>query len=579
MITNDTHRGIRMYSWAENSKSILYFQDLGGDENFHVFMTPIEGEDNTVELTPFPGVRAENLITDQNFPDQLLVGLNKRDKKFFDMYRIDLNTHEVTLDTENPGDVQMWITDPQFRIRGAYAFNPADASRILRIRDDEQSEWRDIMTWSFDDEGAPIMFTQDAQSLYITSSQDHDTTRLIRISQQDAKEEEFVISDPKVDVGSILTEDSSRKILAVSFNYLRSSWKILDSEVEEDFKVLQEMEGGLGDVSIASQNKDNSIWVVTYTRDNGSSINYLYDRKTKKAEFLFVNQPLFNDYTLAKMQPVVITARDGVDLPSYLTLPVLEEGEAKNLPLVLVVHGGPWARDYWGLNPPTQWLANRGYAVLQVNYRSSTGYGKKFVHLGDRQWGANMQNDLTDAVKWAIEQGYADPKKVAIFGGSYGGYATLAGLTFTPELYCCGVDIVGPSNVKTLLQTIPPYWEPRKKRLIKRIGDCEGDEEFNKKISPLYHIDKISVPLIIAQGANDPRVKKAESDQIYEAMKAKGLCVEYYLYEDEGHGFARPPNRLDFYYRTEQFLSKMLGGRVEEFQKVENTSVKIMHEN
>eukprot|EP01026_Neomeris_dumetosa_P059853 TRINITY_DN56091_c0_g1_i4.p1 TRINITY_DN56091_c0_g1~~TRINITY_DN56091_c0_g1_i4.p1 ORF type:complete len:664 (-),score=71.74 TRINITY_DN56091_c0_g1_i4:392-2134(-) len=578
MLTNDVHRGIRQYTWAENSKSILYLQDTGGDEDYHLFLQPIDGGE-TIELTPYQGVKAENLITDQHFPDEVLVGLNKRDPKEFDMHRINLKSGEVTMDTQNPGDVISWLTDPEFRIRASLAFKNTDASQVVRVRDDEQSEWRDIITWPKEEDGYPLQFTKDGQSLHVLSSLGNDTTRLIRISQQDGKEEEFLIADPKVDVDNILLDENTRKVQAVSFNYLRSKWKVLDSDVADDFEILQSLEDGLADFKIMSQSQDNSVWVVTYTRDNGSSVNYLYDRKMKKAEFLFANQPQLNDYTLAKMEPVVITARDGVELPSYLTLPVLEEGEPKNLPMVLYVHGGPWRRDNWGFEPTTQWLANRGYAVLQVNYRASSGYGKKFVHLGDKQWGANMQNDLTDAVKWAIDQGYADPKKVAIFGGSYGGYATLAGLTFTPELYCCGVDIVGVSNVSTFMKSIPSYWEMYKQYLVERVGDVENDEQFNRKISPLFHIDKIQAPLIIAQGANDPRVKKAESDQIYEALKAKGLQVEYYLYEDEGHGFARPPNRLDFYSRTEQFLASILGGRAEEFQLVDNTSVQVIHEH
>ncbi|MDD8013632.1 MAG: S9 family peptidase [Acidobacteriota bacterium] len=313
---------------------------------------------------------------------------------------------------------------------------------------------------------------------------------------------------------------------------------------------------------------------MTCQVDDGPVAWYAYDRGSKKAELLFVNQPDLAKYTLAKMEPVVIKVRDGFQLVSYLTLPLGSKG--KNLPLVLNVHGGPWGRDGWGYDPEAQWFANRGYACLQVNFRASTGFGKKFLHAGDKQWGVgSMQNDLTDAVKWAIAKGIADPKKVCIYGGSYGGYATLAGLVFTPELYACGVDIVGPSNVKTLFESMPSYWAPFKKQFVLQVGDVENDEAFNRKISPLFHASNIRVPLIVAQGANDPRVNIREADQIVKAMRDKNLPVTYVVYTDEGHGFARPNNRLDFYGRVEEFLAKHLGGRSEPWQKIEGSSAEV----
>jgi dipeptidyl aminopeptidase/acylaminoacyl peptidase len=581
MITEDALRGIRMYRWSEDSKFILYLQDVGGDENFHLFAQPIEPGADARDLTPGEGVRAQNLLTDKQFPQEVLVGLNKRNPQVFDMYRVNLASGESELDTENPGDVLQWVTDADFQIRGAVSMNPADGSTTLRTRqstDDAHcsGEWKSIVTWPQEENGGPVAFTQDGASMYVESSLGVDTTRLIKIDATTGKEQEVVTYNDKADVGQVVMDDNTRKLLAVSFNYLRKEWKVLDPEVQEDFEVLRQVEDT--DFSIGSSSQDEQTWVVSYSRDNGPTANYVYDRRTKKATLLFVNQPALSEYQLSHMEGVVIKARDGLELPAYLSLPV-GTNKGDKLPLVLNVHGGPWARDFWGYRPDTQWLTNRGYAVLQVNFRGSTGYGKSFLHKGDKQWGVGtMQHDLTDAVQWAIDQGIADPKRVAIYGGSYGGYACLAGLTFTPDVYCCGVDVVGPSNIQTLFKSIPPYWAPLKKQLIDRVGDVESDEALNKQISPLYHIDNIKVPLLIGQGANDPRVKQAEADQIYEAMKAKGLPVAYYLYKDEGHGFARPPNRLDFYSRVEHFLVEHLGGRAEDPLKVHNTSVVVIDE-
>ncbi|KAK9817826.1 hypothetical protein WJX72_002773 [[Myrmecia] bisecta] len=558
MVTNDTHRGIRQYFWSEDGKYIMYLQDVGGDEDWHVWAQGLDGS-AARDLTPYEKVRAQNMLTDKRFPDQLLVGLNKRNPAVFDMYRVDIASGSLELDTENPGDVLGWTTDDNFKIRGATSMNPADGSKTLRVRDSEAAEWRDLITWPQEEEGGPVSFAKDGQSLYIQSSLGSDTTRLLRVSTADGSDVlEEVAAHPKADLGSVLLDEDTRKVLAVSFNYLRTEWTAIDPQVKADFEVLAREVPG--EINVSSQSADNQTWIVRSLRDDGPSSYYLYDRKSKKATFLFDTLPELAKYQMSKMEGVVIKSRDGLDLPCYLSLPVGKE--PKDLPLVLFVHGGPWARDAWGFNPTVQWFTNRGYACLQPNYRGSSGFGKSFLHAGDRQWGVgDMQHDLTDVVQWAVDQGIADPAKVAIYGGSYGGYATLAGLTFTPELYCCGVDIVGPSHVKTLFQSIPAYWAPMKQMLVIRVGDVEADDEVNRRISPLYHIDNIKVPLIIAQGANDPRVKKAEADQIFEAMKAKDLPVEYYLYTDEGHGFARPPNRLDFTSRVDQFLAKHLGGR------------------
>jgi dipeptidyl aminopeptidase/acylaminoacyl peptidase len=358
---------------------------------------------------------------------------------------------------------------------------------------------------------------------------------------------------------------------AVQFDYLKPEWRVIDLSIAADFDALKKNHPGV--FFITSRDLADKNWVVGYDVDDGPIIYYAYNRDKKAAAFLFESRPELKKYKLAKMEPVIIPSRDKMDLVSYLTLPI--GLEPKNLPLVLFVHGGPWGRDSWGYDPEVQLLANRGYAVLQTNFRASSGFGKKFLNAGNLQWGAAMQNDLTDAVQWAIKKGYADPKRIAIMGGSYGGYATLAGVTFTPDLFACGVDIVGPSNIKTLFQAIPPYWAPLKKMFVMRVGDAENDDAVNKKISPLFHVDKIRVPLLIGQGANDPRVNIRESEQIVKAMRDKKLDVKYVVYTDEGHGFARPENRMDFNGFVDEFLSKCLKGRSEPYKKIEGSTSEV----
>lgn len=570
-VTNDTHRGIRIHFWAEDGRRLFYLQDIGGDENWHVYSVNLETK-QVRDLTPYQGVRASNIMLDKNFPGQMLVGLNLRDRRVFDMYRVDLDSGAITLDTQNPGDVLGWITDADFQIRACQGQNPRDASTVVRVRDNQDAPWRDLAVLPFGENGGAVDFSADGKSLYFITSLGADTTRLVRIDAATGKELETIARDPKVDLGGAFVHPDTKVVQAVSFNYLRNEWRVLDPSIREDFAALAGI--GRGEFYVSGRDRADKTWLVTYQVDDGPVAWYAYDRATRKAGLLFVNQPDLAKYPMARMEPVVIKARDGFRLVGYLTLPVGSKG--RNLPLVLNVHGGPWARDGWGYDPEAQWLANRGYACLQVNFRGSTGFGKKFLHAGDKQWGVgSMQHDLSDAVKWAVRQGIADPKRICIYGGSYGGYATLAGLVFTPELYACGVDIVGPSNVKTLFEAMPAYWAPFKKQFVLQVGDVENDEAFNRKISPLFHAENIRVPLIVAQGANDPRVNIREADQIVKAMRDKGLPVTYVVYTDEGHGFARPNNRLDFYGRVDEFLAKHLGGRCEPWQKVEGSSAEV----
>jgi len=569
-VTNDTHRGIRIYFWAEDGKHLMYLQDVGGDENWHVYSVDLDTK-IVRDLTPFQGIRAQNLMTDKKHPNEMLVGLNLRDRRVFDMYRVDLTTGALVLDTTNPGDIVSWQTDPSFQIRAAMATNLKDGSNVLRVRDTRDAAWRELIVWPFGESGGAVEFTADGKGMFVESSLGSDTTRLVKVDMANGKELELLASNPKADVGNVMVQPDTYVVQAVSFNYLKPEWTVLDPSIKEDFKAISEVHRGI--YNVVSRDRADRNWIVVYQVDNGPVAWYAYHRDGRKADFLFNNQPELEKYTLATMEPVVIKTRDGLELVSYLTLPV--GVEAKNLPLVLNVHGGPWGRDSWGYRPEAQWLANRGYACLQVNFRASEGFGKKFLNAGNLEWGAKMQDDLTDAVKWAIGKGIADPKRVCIYGGSYGGYATLAGLVFTPDLYACGVDIVGPSNLATLLASIPPYWGPLKKTFTLRMGDVEKDEALNKKMSPLFHVDAIRAPLLIGQGANDPRVNIKESTQIVEAMRAKKLPVTYIVYTDEGHGFARPNNRLDFYGRAEEFMAKYLNGRFDPWRAVEGANAEV----
>lgn len=564
-VTSDEKRGIRQYFWAYDNKHLLYLQDVGGNEDFHLFATEL-ATNKTRELTPYPGVRAQGVDLDQDHPNQVVVSLNKRNKAIFDAHRIDLTTGEDKLDTENPGNVIGWSTDNDYFVRGATTINP-DGSYDLLVRDAVDKPFRKLLHVEADDQGQIAFFGKDPNDVYVISSHGANTVRLLKLDGKTAKET-VVAEDKNYDLGGTFVERKTSRPLAVAFVKARTEWKVLDDSVKADFEAIAGIQRG--DYSIISRTVDDQKWVVAHTRDDGPQAFHIYDRKTKKAEFLFTNQPKLDKYKLAQMEPVEYKAQDGLTIHGYLTRPI--GVDAKNLPTVLLVHGGPWARDNWGLDPMAQWLANRGYAVLQVNYRGSTGYGKEFLNAGNREWAGKMHQDLIDGVNWLTKEGISDPKKIAIAGGSYGGYATLVGLSFTPEVFCCGVDIVGPSSIPTLMRTIPAYWKPLMSLFTKRVGDLEKEEEFLNSRSPLYRADQITKPLLIGQGANDPRVKQAESDQIVKAIRDKKKEVQYVVYPDEGHGFARPENRLQFFAISEEFLGKHLGGRAEPMGEIKGAS-------
>jgi dipeptidyl aminopeptidase/acylaminoacyl peptidase len=555
-LTDDQKRGIRMYFWTYNADQLIYLQDSDGDENFHLYLVNIQS--NIVrDLTPFQGVKAQVVEIDPELPDKVLVGLNLNNRQKFDVYRIDLNNGAVEFDSDNPGNIVSWTADAKFQIRAATAATP-DGGYELLFRETLDAPWETLRHWGPDEQGGAVGFSADNQTLYVIGSHDANAQRLLALDLA-TREETVMAEDEQYDVGGILTHPTTRVIQAVSFDKDKVEWQILDESIAADFEAIAQVRDG--EFGVTSRDLADKNWLVAYTTDDGPVYYYAYNRESKSSTLLFSNQPKLEELSLASMEPVAYEARDGLTIHGYLTIPV--GLEPKNLPTVLLVHGGPWARDTWGYSPIVQWLANRGYAVLQVNFRGSTGYGKAFLNAGNRQWAATMHDDLIDGVNWLVKQGIADPEKIAIMGGSYGGYATLVGLTYTPDVFAAGVDIVGPSNLVTLMKSIPPYWAPLLANMYHRVGNLETEEEFLKSRSPLFFVDKIQKPLLIGQGANDPRVKQAESEQIVEAMKQAGKPVEYALYTDEGHGFARPENRLHFFAIAEEFLAKYLGGRFE----------------
>lgn len=557
LITSDKKRGIRSFFWQYDNEHVIYLQDKDGDENWHYFQTNVKTK-MTRDLTPFEGIQARVVRYEPEFPDQMLVALNIRDRSVHDVYRLNLKNGALEPDTENSENAVNLISDNALQIRILEKKTPEGGTE-LKLRKDGKSPWTSFMHFGPDDIfGGIVGFSKDNKAVRIISSVGASAARLLEVDPETGKQTQ-IAQDPIFDVTGSMIHPTERKPQAVAIYRDRLEWTFLDDHVKDSFEALKKIRDG--DINVSSRDLADKIWIVNFIQDNAPGLFYAFERSSQKATFLFSNQPALEKFTLAKMKPVSFIASDGLVIHGYLTTPAGKE--PKNLPLIMYVHGGPWGRDSWGYNAEVQWLANRGYAVFMVNFRGSTGYGKTFLNAGDREWGAKMSQDILDAKAWAISQGVADPKKVAIMGGSYGGYATLVGLAFTPDEFACGVDIVGPSNIATLIKSIPPYWAPMKALFDKRIGKLETEEEFLNSRSPLHRADRIKKPLLIGQGANDPRVKKAESDQIVEAMRKNHLPVEYLVFPDEGHGFARPENRLKFYAAAEQFLAKHLGGRAE----------------
>jgi dipeptidyl aminopeptidase/acylaminoacyl peptidase len=568
-VTKEKVRPVPGYSWAYDSKHILYSQDTNGNENFHLFATNVDTAE-TKDLTPIDGVRAELQEVSQKFPNEILVGLNDRNKELHDIWRVNIDTGEKKLVEQNPG-VAGYVTDDGFNVRIAQNYTPTGGQVwLLPEGEGDAKKWKEFQEFGPEDSmtSGPAGFDKTGRKLYFQDSRERNTAGLFEMNLDDGKVT-LVADDPRADAGGVMAHPTEKTIEAVSFEYSKNEWKFFDDAIKADFDFLKTVQDG--EIIVADRTLDDKRWIVAFLQDDGPVKTYLYEREPeKKATFLFQNRDDLDDYPLVKMHTPVIKSRDGLDLVSYLTLPPGSDPDGdgvpnKPLPMVLYVHGGPWARDSWGLNPIHQWLANRGYAVLSVNYRGSTGFGKEFINAANGEWSGKMHDDLLDAVNWAVENKIADKDKVAIGGGSYGGYATLVGMTYTPDVFAAGVDIVGPSSLVTLLENVPPYWMPFMPVMKVRVGDVsteEGKAELLKR-SPLTLVDKIKKPLLIGQGANDPRVTQLEADQIVKAMQEHKIPVTYVLYPDEGHGFRRPENRNSFNAVTEAFLAEQLGGRFE----------------
>lgn len=559
VVTKDTNRGIRRYFWTKDNNYIMYLQDIGGNENWRLYGVNLKTNE-IKDLTPFDEVQVRILAVDKNFPNEILIEMNKENPRVHDVYKLDITTAELELVARNPGNVIGWLQDAELKVRCATAATPEGGFDLL-YRASEDASWEKLLTWDAENglSSEAVDFTKDGKELYLIDSRDANAGRLVKLNIKSG-DIETIAQDPQYDVYRTFINPDTREVQAVGFMRARIDWQVLDPAIADDIKAIGRLDDG--DYYITNRDDADKIWLIAFTQDDGPVTYYAYDRETKKGTFLFSHMPALEDYTLAPMEPVSFQSRDGLTIHGYMTFPA---GKPRtNLPMVLYVHGGPWARDAWGYEYNAQWLANRGYIAFQVNFRGSTGYGKKFLNAGNKEWGAKMHDDLVDAVGWAVEQGFADPKKVAIYGGSYGGYAALVGATFTPDLFCCAVDVVGPSNLITLINSIPPYWSALLATFYERVGNPDTEEEFLKSRSPLFKVDKIKIPILIAQGANDPRVKQAEAEQIVAAMKEKGLEYEYLLFPDEGHGFVKPENRLKFMAAAERFLAKHLGGRYEE---------------
>jgi dipeptidyl aminopeptidase/acylaminoacyl peptidase len=558
-VTKDSNRGVTSYFWQEDGEHILYVQDTDGDENWRLYSVKIASEE-VKAFTPFPNVQVRLIAHEKHLPHEVLIQLNKRDPTAHDVYHLDLRNGELTLLEENPGNFVGWLADHDLNIRGATVAHEDGSSEVL-IRNNKEDAWRTLVRWEMEDDmnSGVVGFTKDATEMYLKDSRGVDTGRFIKINLQ-GETLEVIAEDPHYDFGGAMLHPDTYEVQTVSFTKERNEVIVLDEAIRADIETIKTLDSG--DFFITSRDQALEKWVVGFVKDDGPVRYYLYEVNQKKGTFLFSNQPDLENYELSPIEPISYTTRDGLTIHGYLTMP---PGMGRELlPMVLMVHGGPWARNTWGYDPRAQWVANRGYACLQVNYRGSTGYGKSFVNAGDKEWGGKMHDDLVDAVHWAIQEKIADPERLAIFGGSYGGYAALAGAAFTPDLFTCAVSIVGPSNLITFIKSVPPYWKNYLETIYRRVGNPETEVEFLKSRSPLTKVDNIKIPMLIGQGANDPRVKQAESEQIVAAMKEKGIQYEYLLFPDEGHGFVKPQNRLKFYQVAEKFLADHLGGRYAE---------------
>lgn len=549
-ITSETDRDLSGYLWANNSR-ILYLKDTGGDENFQLYAVDIDGSDQ-VGLTVFEGVRTQLIDDLDELPDEIMVGLNKRNPRVFDPYRLNIVTGEMEMLAENPGNIMGWMTDHDGKLRVAVSSDGVNQS--ILYRETEKDEFKSIITLNFKEALNPIMFTFDNKYVYASSNLGRDKEAYVKYDIANGEEMEVIFETDESDVSGLAYSKKDKKLQAAYYYTSKRKVHYLDDEAKVLFEKVEAKLPGV-EVRFASENKAEDKFMIRTFSDKTRGEYYFYDKATDELTLLAELSPWIDADNMCDMKPINYTSRDGLNIQGYLTLP---KGAKGKLPVVVNPHGGPWARDYWGFNPEIQFLANNGYAVLQMNFRGSTGFGKAFWEASFKQWGKTMQDDISDGVHWLIDEGIADPDNIAIYGGSYGGYATLAGLCFSPELYAAGVDYVGVSNLFTFMKTIPPYWEPLLDMMYEMVGNPETDSLLMASASPVYHVDKIVAPLFVAQGANDPRVNIDESDQIVEALKARGVDVEYMVKDNEGHGFHNEENRFDFYRGMLSFLDSHL---------------------
>lgn len=561
-ITNVTDRDLSGYFWA-NDNRLVYIRDAGGNENFHLFAVNKDGT-NEKDLTPFDGVRAQIIDDLEDNPNEMIIGLNKRIPQVFDPYRINIETGKMKLIYENPGNITGWQTDHNGKLRLAYVTNGVD--RTILYRKSEEQPFNEVITTNFKETLSISFFDFDnGDIVYAISNIGRDKSAVVKYDLKENKELKELFINPNVDVGGISYSNKRKVLTEINYTNERINRKFLDNETKSIFDKLQKELGTNNEYYLVSKNKNEDKFLMFAANDKSRGSYYFYDKTTDKLSHFADLSPWINSEHMAEMKPIKYTSRDGLTINGYLTVPL--GVEAINLPVVINPHGGPWARDFWGYNPEVQLLANRGYAVLQMNFRGSTGYGKSFWESSFKKWGQEMQNDITDGVHWLIEKGIADPERVAIYGGSYGGYATLAGITNTPDLYAAAVDYVGVSNLFTFMETIPPYWEPYKKMLYEMVGNPNTiDSIMMRENSPAFNVDKIKAALFIAQGANDPRVNKDESDQMVEALKNRQITVQYMLKDNEGHGFRNEENRFDFYKAMTAFLDKNLTKETEKIK-------------
>ena len=568
-LTAEKKRPVSGYFWSWDSKYILFTKDNDGDENFNVFAVdpsaaPAAGAQvpNPTNLTNAKGVRTIIYDVPDTEPDFIYIGINDRDKAWHDLYKVQISTGTKTLLRENKDRLTGWVFDNAGKARLATRSAPDGTTEVLRVDGDK---FTSIYSCGVFESCSPSNFAKDDKRVYMTSNKgNRDLIQLVLFDPETGKEE-MVEQDPmgRVDIGNASFSNVTKELIATTYNDDRVRVYFKDKAFQKDYDFLKKR---LGDREIAfgSSTKDESKFIISTFSDVDPGTVWIFDRKTKNLSTLYQVREKLDRKALSPMTPVRYKSSDGLEIPAYLTVPKGTTG--KNLPLIVVPHGGPWGRDSWGYNSFAQFLANRGYAVLQPNFRASTGYGKKFLDAGNNQWGDKMQDDITWGVKYLVDQGIADPKRVGIMGGSYGGYATLAGVTFTPDLYAAAVAIVAPSNLNTLLTTIPPYWEAARITFSKRMGDTntpEGRAQLDRQ-SPLNSADKIKTPLMVVQGANDPRVNKREADQIVVALRDRGYPVQYLLADDEGHGFQRPVNNMAMFAAGEKFLAQYLGGRYQD---------------